>query len=987
MRESCIVVAAYLFSFLAGAMLPTTVEGEERVAWTTSRILGSPEAPLPYTVERILPHIEFKNPVDFALEPGTNRWWVLQLDGKLFVVDPQQTTDPLLVHDCKATRPNHGNSYGIAFHPDYEQNRQLFLSYVHQRNDPDGTRVSRFRVLDTGQHVQVDDNQEELILTWPSGGHNGAAMKFGPDRMLYITAGDGTGPFPPDSANVGQDISDLRSTIMRIDVDHTDGEKNYSIPADNPFLNLTAARPEVWAFGFRNPWKICFDPQTGELWAGDVGWELWELVFNVTRGGNYGWSIREGSQPIRSDLPQGPGEIVPPVVQHPHTEAASVTGGYVYYGSRQPELVGKYVYGDYVSGKIWGIESDGNELTDLTELADTSLAVITFGIDAENELIIVDYAGGLYRLVPNPTPDTSQDFPRRLSQTGLFDKLSPRVELAPGVYPYQVQTGMWLDGARAERLVAIPGTDSVRLHNRHEHWQYPDNTVFAKTVHLPTLLDDELRWRPIETQLLHFDGSQWNPYSYLWNDELTDAELVPPEGTTKQFTMPVSMPKPGEQLQSQSTTEFTESAWRVHSRAECATCHVPRAGHVLSFDLPNLNLTMASGAANSGTSTSQLDRFTQLKLFDQPIADRFLKQRMSPIDSSADLEQQDTSRLDVQARSYLHVNCAHCHRRGGGGTAHIELPFEHELEKTNAIHAIPTQGTFGIANARIIAPGEPERSVLYYRMATSGRGHMPHLGAREVDEQGLQLIARWIRRLPAGDESNSQDHWSAENVVGLSQQQLEARITAACASTETALLFAESIATVPDAERRRAMARRVLETDPPQHLRGLFERFLPAGQRQQTLGTQVDPQAILALTGDVSRGRELFHRGVGLTCRNCHRIGETGKEIGPDLSRIGGQRSRREILESLLHPSRKIDPKYVLKSIVTIDGRVHNGIVIGETDETVTMKDSSGKVHEVRKSEIEETVTQPGSLMPDLLVKEMTAQELIDLLDYLASLK
>lgn len=917
---------------------------QERIPWTSSRVVGSPDAPDAFVVERILPAVEFKNPVDFALEPGTNRWWVLQLDGKLFVVDPEKNVAPELVHDARAEIENHDRSYGLTFHPDYSSNRKIYLSYVVKGQLPDGTHVSEFLVKGDDTR-RIDSSTERLIITWPSGGHNGACLKFGPDGYLYITAGDGTGPFPPDTANAGQNLADLRSTIMRIDVDRPSHEKSYSIPEDNPFLDVPDARPEVWAFGFRNPWKISFDPHTGELWCGDVGWELWELVFNVKRAGNYGWSIKEGSQPIRTDLKQGPGPITPPVVQHPHTEAASITGGYIYRGDLYPELNGRYIYGDYVTGKIWALKREG-QLNDVTEeLGDTSLAIITFGLDAKGELIVVDYAGGLYRLVPNKREDTSQQFPRLLSQTGLFKKVAPRLKNAPGVYSYNLAAQMWQDGATAEYVIGLPYETSIVAPRQHHQWRYPEGTVFAKTISREVVENDQIEQRKIETQLLHYDGTEWRPYTYLWNADQADAELVSANGNNIKLTVP--------SINSAGDTE--QINWRVASRSECMTCHSKTAGFVVGFDLPNLQIETAP-------DHNQLDEFIALKLFEKEFPSHWRRIKYT---------QSEHDNLEQAARSYLAINCAHCHRRGGGGTAHIELPISHQLDQTRAIDAAPTQGSFGIGNARIIAPGDPSRSVLFYRMATVGRGHMPHLGANEVDQQGLRLIADWIESL---GPSNAEQR---EEFIGI-----ESTLT----STQRSLQTTRYLAELESADERREVARKLRERSPA-HLRGLWERWLPQSERQQTLGSQVDPRLILSQTGNSSRGEELFHRAEGVSCRNCHQINAKGKTVGPDLSKIGTQRKPEEILLSILEPSRTIDPKYSTRTIIHIDGRVFSGIVAEETGGSVTIIDSTGKKTEFDFSQVEEMLTQPRSLMPDLLVKEMTAQELADLLAYLVSLK
>ena len=198
-------------------------------------------------------------------------------------------------------------------------------------------------------------------------------------------------------AATGQDISDLLSSILRIDVDRVENGKNYAVPRDNPFVKTAGARPEVWAYGFRNPWKMSFDPKSGDLWVGDVGWEMWEYLFRVESGGNYGWSLFEGRQPVRPNDKRGPTPVLPPTVDHDHTEARSITGGRFYYGNRLKDLHGAYIYGDYVTGKFWGVRHDGKKVTWQKHLADSSLQVIDFCEGAkgegDGELYILEHGG------------------------------------------------------------------------------------------------------------------------------------------------------------------------------------------------------------------------------------------------------------------------------------------------------------------------------------------------------------------------------------------------------------------------------------------------------------------------------------------------------------------------------------------------------------------------------------------------------------------
>ena len=376
----------------------------------------------------------------------------------------------------------------------------------------------------------IDPTSERVILKFYSGGHNGGCLDFGNDGYLYISTGDASVPSPPDVMMTGQDCSDLLSSVLRIDVDHEEPGRFYRVPPDNPFVSVAGVRPEIWAFGFRNPWKMSFDRSTGELWVGDVGWELWELIFKVKRGGNYGWSVMEGPQPVNVEARRGPAPISPPLKAHPHSEAASITGGYVYHGKRLPELAGTYVYGDYQSGIIWGFRSQGDTITWQHELARTPLHLVAFGETNDGELYLLDHdrTHQIYRLVPNAASKQPHDFPRRLSQTGLFASTRDH-QPAPGVISYSVNAPLWTDGARAERLLAVPGDGKIGV-DPQGIWRFPQGSVLARTVSFEQEPGKVASSRRMETQILHLEAEAWRPYSYLWNDDQTDAVLVDASG-------------------------------------------------------------------------------------------------------------------------------------------------------------------------------------------------------------------------------------------------------------------------------------------------------------------------------------------------------------------------------------------------------------------------------------------------------------------------
>src|SRR5439155_11331399 len=211
-------------------------------------------------------------------------------------------------------------------------------------------RLSRFHVL-PGEPPRCDMKSEQVLLEWPSGGHNGGCLKFGLDGFLYVATGDSSGI--ADLYQTGQNLGVVSGKILRIDVDKPDAGRPYGIPKDNPFVARPGTRAEIWAYGLRQPWKMSFDSATGDLWTGNVGQDLWEQIYRIERGGNYGWSVLEGSHPFRPERERGPTPILMPVVEHDHANFRSITGGFVYHGWRLKELAGAYIYGDYDTGRIW----------------------------------------------------------------------------------------------------------------------------------------------------------------------------------------------------------------------------------------------------------------------------------------------------------------------------------------------------------------------------------------------------------------------------------------------------------------------------------------------------------------------------------------------------------------------------------------------------------------------------------------------------------
>jgi glucose/arabinose dehydrogenase len=334
---------------------------------------------------------------------GSNRVFVASQLGKIHVFpnDPQVAKtqvfldlEPQVVYK---DRENEEGLLGLAFHPRYKQNGQFFVYYT-TTDAPHTSVISRFRVSKDDPDRADPDSEEELLrIKQPFWNHNGGTIVFGPDGYLYIGLGDGG--LARDPMGNGQNLKTLLGSILRIDVDHKDPGKAYAVPKDNPFVGRDDARGEIWAYGIRNVWRIAFDPATGVLWAADVGQDLWEEIDLIQRGGNYGWNLREGMHPFGKNG-SGPREdLIDPIWEYHHDVGKSITGGSVYRGSRLPDLVGAYLYADYVTGKIWALryDAEAKQVTANQPILGNIMPVMSFGEDEKGEIYYMTDHGELYR--------------------------------------------------------------------------------------------------------------------------------------------------------------------------------------------------------------------------------------------------------------------------------------------------------------------------------------------------------------------------------------------------------------------------------------------------------------------------------------------------------------------------------------------------------------------------------------------------------------
>ena len=352
--------------------------------------------PEPYRLVVAYPELSFERPVCLAQPPdGSNRLFVCEQAGRIRSFDATRadvTTAAVFLDIVPLVRSqnNEEGLLALAFHPRFASNG--FFYVYHSASNPLRNVLARYHAGPAG--AEPGSRQVVLEIPKPFGNHNGATLVFGSDGFLYVSIGDGgAGGDPNENA---QNLGVLLGKILRIDVDRSDGLRPYAIPADNPFAGTAGARGEIWAWGLRTVWRMTFDRQDGTLRAADVGQDRWEEIDRIVRGGNYGWDLREGRHPFEPR--DTTAELIDPVWEYSHDEGASITGGFVYRGTRLSALRGVYVYADYVAGTIWGLHSDNGVVSRNEVLVHQPRNISSFGETADGELLLLAFDGRIHRL-------------------------------------------------------------------------------------------------------------------------------------------------------------------------------------------------------------------------------------------------------------------------------------------------------------------------------------------------------------------------------------------------------------------------------------------------------------------------------------------------------------------------------------------------------------------------------------------------------------
>jgi uncharacterized repeat protein (TIGR03806 family) len=697
---------------------PSPTSGlDSRPSNTTCLAGDRPSGAVTIAVQRVFPSLSFSTPIAMLQAPGDSaRWFVVEQSGVVRTFANQANASASTVFGNIASRVLSGGEQGLlgmAFHPNFPANPRVYLSYTAQ---PSGTsRISEFRSTDGG--ATLDAATEVILLTvpQPASNHNGGNIVFGADGFLYIGFGDGgNGGDPFGTIGNGQNLLTLLGKMLRIDIAGPTGAVPYRIPSSNPYAanalcnggSGAASCPEIYAYGLRNPWRWSFDRGTNELWLADVGQNQWEEVDRITLGGNYGWRCREGAHAFNSACGPNAGSAIDPVAEYNHTVGQSITGGYVYRGTAIPALVGRYVFADFVSGRVWHIARDTAPTLQVTSGFDSNLSVAAFGEDQSGELYVVDYSGGLYRIVAGSASGAT--IPTLLSATGCVNP-SNTTQPASGLIPYQPNAAFWSDGASKQRHIALPNGQQIVVGTDND-FTFPNGSVLVKNFLLGTRL--------VETRLFmrHNDGV-WAGYTYEWNAQGTDATRVI----------------------GGKTAQVAGQSWIFPSEAQCLSCHTAAAGHSLGLEIAQLNGNFQY--ALTGRTANQLVTLNTIGTLTPALTQTPSQLPALPDPYGA------SGTLSERARAYLHTNCANCHRPGGGTPSSMDLRYMTTLMATNACDALPQAGTLGITSARLIAPGDAARSVLVARANRRDSNAMPPLSSTVIDTAGVALLSNWVNSL------------------------------------------------------------------------------------------------------------------------------------------------------------------------------------------------------------------------------------------------
>lgn len=673
--------------------------------------------------------------------PG--RWYFGTRTGKLYsFLAPSGT--PQLVLDVSdlvgalnydnAYSPGGSEQWGLssfALHPNFAKNGYIFLQINgRQAGETQVTSmVVRYTLARTaaGFGYTFDRSTKFMILSYkqtnPGVTHHFGHVAFGAGGLMFIGSGDGTENVPASRPLVrAQDCADLRGKILRINVNNSTPQNPYTIPPDNPYAGSATCRKEIFALGFRNPWRFSLDQATKELWVGDVGAGAWEEADLVVKGGNYGWPIYEGPTCSGSSAECARTDLLPPVDATAHGgQSAAAIGGFVYRGTAMPWLVGDYIYSIFPRSELIALRKQANGSYQRRTLLTGAPVFSSYFTDQSGEIYGITGHGPapqIRKLVADVPQAAAVGVPLKLSQTGCFTAVagqtSPRI--VGGAIPFDPISPLWSDGAAKRRWVALPDGAKVTI-NADGDFTFPVGTVLIKEF---SYLN-----KPFETRFMkrHTDGV-WQGYTYAWRSDLSDADLVGEDGATRTI----------------DNSAKTTIEWRYPSRGQCLECHTEAANYALGPEVLQLNNIRTTPYPATGRTGNQLATWAAIGLFDAPLPApvRALPSLVNPRDSKYSNIQ--------RARSFLHANCAGCHRPDGPTGKAIDLRFPTRIDATHLCNGVQTAGDRIYPGATILTPQKPSQSAVSLRIHARGLGQMPPLGRLLEDTADAAVIDGWINR-------------------------------------------------------------------------------------------------------------------------------------------------------------------------------------------------------------------------------------------------
>lgn len=690
-----------------------------------------------YRFEKAFPNLDgqFLSPVMIIPDGINDLIFVVDKPGSIFVFPNDETVAPADVHellDIKSTVRNYHEQglLSMAFDPNYAVNGFIYIYYIYGEDDnekaPNGEYgdaiLERWTINDPNNPTSVVANSGVEVLRVPQPGpdHKGGMMQFHAEEgYLYLSVGDGayghsaitSFPEDPRTNNSAQDTTNLRGSMIRIQpLEFPVDGKYYAVPADNPFVGSSNFRPEIYSYGHRNPWRWAFDTEAPyTIWQTEVGQAGFEEVNLIQKGKNYGWPICEGLT-NRGDLGGDASkdcatDFEPPREGYFQPEGFSIIGGIVYRGNRLPNLTGHFIFGDYVTKKIWSVV-DGEAKALVSDAFPEN--IVSFGTDLSGEELFVstygvEYGGNstIYKVVDDDAE--AAVIPATLSETGLFSNLTTLTPVS-GAIEYDVNVNGWFDGANVRHFVSIPNDETISFDPAGD-WDLPSGSVVVKHLMIAAEGNPE---KPFTTSVLfRQESGNWQAANYYWNEQGTDATLV---------TETVNVNDGGLEPRTRA----------VQSAADCGSCHTgsgskdPLGLHARQFN---------TSFDYSGVVDNQLDAFNHVGMFSQTINE---SEDFAAYHAPDDTQASTTDR----ARAYMDVNCSHCH-----SSSFMDLRFDTPLSGTRLIDITTTS-----EKARL-RPYDPDNSLIHIYQTTDGN-RMPK-GSRYTNPQADQLFRDWINGVDA----------------------------------------------------------------------------------------------------------------------------------------------------------------------------------------------------------------------------------------------